>query len=70
MLNSHDKVKIYEGNREAGTFTGMIFSLTLDEVKRFNWDFDKYFYNIEGVNFYNKEDINKIIKKLDTAHNG
>jgi len=70
MLDSHNTVNVYEGNRETETFTGMIFPLTLEEIKKFNWELDKYFYNIEGTDYYKKEDIDVLIKKLETAHHG
>lgn len=70
MLDSHNTVNVYEGNKKTKTFTGMIFPLTLDEIKKFDWDFSNYFYNIEGVDYHNKEEVDKIIKKLNTANHG
>ena len=63
-MELNDKIKIYEGNVETGSLNGMIFSVTADEIKKFNWDFDKFFYNIEGIDIHNIKDVENFIRKL------
>jgi len=68
MINDHDKVKVYEGNREARTLTGMIFELSLQEYKDFNWNFDNFYYIVEGMEVLDKSQADTIFKKLNTTN--
>jgi len=68
MINKDDKVKIYEGNKETGDLTGLIFEVNMDELKKFNRNFEKFYYIIEGLDIRDEKFFDKTVKKLDMSN--
>jgi len=68
MINKNDKVKIYEGNKETDDLTGLIFDVNIDELKKFNHNFEKFYYVIEGLDIRDEKLFDKTIKRLNMSN--
>ena len=58
------EIEIFEGSNETKELTGMIYKESIDNIMKFKFNFNKFYYIIDGKEVTNYNELSVVVKNI------